>query len=41
VDLVCEVSRATSAEEVNAAFAERADSGALEGILKYNEDPIV
>jgi glyceraldehyde 3-phosphate dehydrogenase len=41
VDLVCEVSRGTSAEEVNAAFAERADSGPLEGILQYNEDPIV
>jgi glyceraldehyde 3-phosphate dehydrogenase len=41
VDLVCEVSRSTSAEEVNAAFAERADSGRLEGILQYNEDPIV
>src|SRR5215208_2520296 len=41
VDLVCEVSRPTSAEEVNAAFAERADSGPLEGILRYNEDPIV
>ena len=41
VDLVCEVSRPTSAEEVNEAFAEKADSGALEGILKYNEDPIV
>jgi glyceraldehyde 3-phosphate dehydrogenase len=41
VDLVCEVSKPTSAEEVNAAFAERADSGRLEGILQYNEDPIV
>ncbi len=41
VDLVCEVARPTSAEEVNPAFAERADTGALEGILKYNEDPIV
>jgi glyceraldehyde 3-phosphate dehydrogenase len=41
VDLVCQVSRPTSADEVNAAFADRADSGALEGILKYNEDPIV
>ena len=28
-------------EEVNSAFAEKADSGALEGILKYSEDPIV
>jgi glyceraldehyde 3-phosphate dehydrogenase (phosphorylating) len=41
VDLVCEVSRPVSAEEVNEAFAEKADSGPLEGILKYNEDPIV
>src|SRR3954466_8427525 len=41
VDLVCEVSRPTSVEEVNSAFAEKADSGALEGILKYSEDPIV
>ena len=27
--------------EVNAAFAERADTGSLEGILAYTEDPIV
>jgi glyceraldehyde 3-phosphate dehydrogenase len=38
---VCEVSRPTSAEEVNSAFADRADSGVFEGILKYSEDPIV
>jgi glyceraldehyde 3-phosphate dehydrogenase len=41
VDLVCEVSRSTSMEEVNEAFAQKADRGALEGILKYSEDPIV
>jgi len=41
VDLVCTVARPTSVEEVNQAFAERADSGPLEGILKYTEDPIV
>jgi glyceraldehyde 3-phosphate dehydrogenase len=41
VDLVCEVSRPTSKEEVNEAFAAKADAGPLEGILKYNEDPIV
>jgi glyceraldehyde 3-phosphate dehydrogenase len=41
VDLVCEVGRPTSKEEVNEAFASKADSGSLEGILKYNEDPIV
>ena len=41
VDLVCEVSRDTSEDEVNAAFAERADTGPLEGILQYTEDPLV
>jgi glyceraldehyde 3-phosphate dehydrogenase len=41
VDLVCRVERATSVDEVNQAFAERADSGPLEGILQYTEDPIV
>ena len=41
VDLVCEVGRETSKEEVNEAFASQADSGGLEGILKYSEDPIV
>jgi glyceraldehyde 3-phosphate dehydrogenase len=41
VDLVCSVERPTSVEEVNQAFAERADTGALEGILRYTEDPLV
>src|SRR4051794_22635245 len=41
VDLVCTVDRPTSIEEVNQAFAERADTGPLEGILEYTEDPIV
>jgi glyceraldehyde 3-phosphate dehydrogenase len=41
VDLVCEVSRPTSQEQINEAFAGKADSGRLEGILKYSEDPIV
>jgi len=41
VDLVCTVERETSVEGVNAAFAEHADSGPLEGILRYTEDPIV
>src|SRR3954466_6116264 len=40
VDLVCEVSRETSASEVNAAVREAAD-GPLAGILRYTEDPIV
>jgi glyceraldehyde 3-phosphate dehydrogenase len=41
VDLVCAVSRDTNVEEINEAFAAKADTGRLEGILKYNEDPIV
>jgi glyceraldehyde 3-phosphate dehydrogenase len=41
VDLVCSVERPTSVEEVNQAFAERADSGPLEGILQYSEEPLV
>ena len=40
VDLVCQVSRETSAEEINAAAREAAD-GPLRGILAYTEDPIV
>jgi glyceraldehyde 3-phosphate dehydrogenase len=41
VDLVAEVSRPTTTEEVNAAFAAAAESGPLEDILGYTEDPIV
>jgi glyceraldehyde 3-phosphate dehydrogenase len=41
VDLVCNVGRATSVDEVNAAVAERADAGPLEGILQYTDEPIV
>ena len=40
VDLVCDVSRETSAEEINAAMKEAA-AGPLRGILEYTEDPIV
>jgi glyceraldehyde 3-phosphate dehydrogenase len=40
VDLTCEVSEATSAEEINAAAREAAE-GSLAGILSYTEDPIV
>jgi glyceraldehyde 3-phosphate dehydrogenase len=40
VDLVCEVSRETSVEEINAAVREAAE-GPLAGILAYTEDPIV
>jgi len=41
VDLVFRPSREVSAEEVNEAVASKADSGRLEGILQYTEDPIV
>jgi glyceraldehyde 3-phosphate dehydrogenase len=41
VDLVCAVERPTTVDEVNQAFEQKADTGALEGILKYTEDPIV
>jgi glyceraldehyde 3-phosphate dehydrogenase len=40
VDLVCAVSRQTTAEEVNSA-AKEAAGGPLAGILAYTEDPLV
>ncbi|HWH45461.1 MAG TPA: type I glyceraldehyde-3-phosphate dehydrogenase [Thermoleophilaceae bacterium] len=40
VDLVCEVERETTKEELNAALKAAAD-GPLEGILRYTEEPIV
>jgi glyceraldehyde 3-phosphate dehydrogenase len=41
VDLTVETTRETTADEVNAAFRERADSGVLAGILAYSEEPLV
>jgi len=41
VDLTVEAKRETTPEEINRAFAERADQGDLAGILAYTEDPIV
>jgi len=40
VDLVAEVGRETSAEEVNAAF-KRASESELQGILAYTDEPLV
>jgi glyceraldehyde 3-phosphate dehydrogenase len=40
-DLVAQVGRETSKDEVNAAFAAAADTGALTGILRYSDDPLV
>jgi glyceraldehyde 3-phosphate dehydrogenase len=41
VDLVVQVSRETSVEEVNEAFRSAASSGPLEGYLEYSEDALV
>jgi glyceraldehyde 3-phosphate dehydrogenase len=41
VDLTVECPRSTSVEEVNGALRAAAESGPLEGILSYCEDPIV
>jgi glyceraldehyde 3-phosphate dehydrogenase len=41
VDLTAQVARETTVEELNEAFRANADTGALTGILRYTEDPIV
>jgi glyceraldehyde 3-phosphate dehydrogenase len=41
VDLTVELEHETSAQAVNHAIRERADHGALTGILAYSEDPLV
>ena len=41
VDLVVRVGRETTVEEVNGLFSELADTGPLEGILRYTDEPIV
>ena len=41
VDLTFVAERDTTVEEVNAAFADAAASGPLQGILQYTTDPIV
>src|SRR3954463_12706090 len=41
VDLTIVASRETTADEINAAMREHADTGELTGILAYTEDPIV
>jgi glyceraldehyde 3-phosphate dehydrogenase len=40
-DLVVQVSRDTSVEEVNELFRAAADSGPLEGLLAYSDEPLV
>src|SRR5438876_8722867 len=41
VDLVVQVGRDTTAEEINALFASKADTGPLAGILQYTDEPLV
>jgi glyceraldehyde 3-phosphate dehydrogenase len=41
VDLVAHLGTGVKVDEVNAKFAEVADKAALEGILRYSDDPIV
>jgi glyceraldehyde 3-phosphate dehydrogenase len=41
VDLTIEAEHATTAEEINEAFRQRADTGAMTGILAYSEAPLV
>jgi glyceraldehyde 3-phosphate dehydrogenase (phosphorylating) len=41
VDLVVEVAGATTADEVNALFKSKADTGDFEGILQYTDEPLV
>ncbi len=41
VDLVAILGKEVTKDELNAAFAKHADTGAMQGVLKYMEDPIV
>jgi glyceraldehyde 3-phosphate dehydrogenase (phosphorylating) len=41
VDLVARVGRETSVDEVNEAFRSAADTGGMEGILQFSDDPLV
>jgi glyceraldehyde 3-phosphate dehydrogenase len=41
VDLVAQVGRETSKDEVNELFRSKADTGELEGILQYSDEPLV
>ena len=40
-DLVVQVARETTVDEVNELFRSKADTGDLEGILQYTDEPIV
>jgi len=41
VDLVVQVAKETTADDVNALFRSKADTGDFEGILEYSDEPLV
>jgi glyceraldehyde 3-phosphate dehydrogenase len=41
VDLVCELSRETTVDEINQLYSGQCDAGRYEGIIHYTDDPIV
>jgi glyceraldehyde 3-phosphate dehydrogenase len=41
VDLVVQIARETSKDDVNELFRSKADTGDLEGILQYTDEPLV
>jgi len=41
VDLVVQVARATTTDDVNTLFQSKADTGDFEGILQYSDEPLV
>ncbi|MFA5086608.1 MAG: type I glyceraldehyde-3-phosphate dehydrogenase [Candidatus Paceibacterota bacterium] len=41
VDLVCEVKKETTADEVNAVFAKYSDAGEMKGVFFVEKDPLV
>ena len=41
VDLTLRLTRSASKDEINAAVRERADTGPLQGILRYSDEPLV
>jgi glyceraldehyde 3-phosphate dehydrogenase len=41
VDLVAQLAKPVTKEEINAAMKAAADSGPMKGFLEYTEDPIV
>src|SRR4249919_2064548 len=41
VDLVCRLGREATADEINSLYRSKADTGDLEGIMRYTDEPLV